>query len=56
MLADQPESGRERPELLPGLRSFPVGYYLVFYRLSNGVLTIERVLNAARDLSPKSFF
>jgi hypothetical protein len=29
MLSEQPKAGRERPELAPELRSFPVGNYLV---------------------------
>ncbi len=31
-LAEQPEMGRRRDELAPGLRSLPVGNYVVFYR------------------------
>jgi toxin ParE1/3/4 len=31
MQSEQPKAGRERPELAPRLRSFPVGNYLLFY-------------------------
>lgn len=31
LLARQPRMGRERPELLSNLRSFPVGRYVIFY-------------------------
>lgn len=31
MLAETPFAGRERRELRAGLRSFPVGNYLIFY-------------------------
>jgi toxin ParE1/3/4 len=31
MLVQNPLAGRERPDLQRGLRSFPVGSYLVFY-------------------------
>ncbi len=31
MIAENPLVGRSRPELGPGLRSFPVGSYLIFY-------------------------
>jgi toxin ParE1/3/4 len=31
MLSGQPRMGRERPELLADLRSFPVGRYVIFY-------------------------
>ena len=48
-LARFPESGRERPDLAPGLRSVVVKPYVVFYRLiENGVL-IVRVFHGARD-------
>ena len=50
LLADKPVIGRARPELRRGgLRSFPHGDYLIFYRpLSDGV-QIVRVLHGARD-------
>ena len=51
-LAAMPQMGRQREELAPRLRSFPVGRYVIFYRpLDNGV-EIVRVLNGARDLPP----
>ncbi len=37
-------------ELAPGLRSFPVGRYLIFYLLDSGCLRIVRVLHGARDI------
>lgn len=47
--------GRLRGELATGLRSFPVGRYVIFYRaLSNGI-EIVRVLHGARDLSADGF-
>ena len=51
-LATMPEPGRRREELSPGLRSFPVGRYIIFYRpMENGV-EIARMLHGARDLPP----
>lgn len=50
MLGDNPKAGRERPELNEGLRSFPLGNYLIFYRIWAGKITIARVLHSARDL------
>jgi toxin ParE1/3/4 len=51
-LASMPLMGRERAELSPCLRSFPVGRHVIFYRpLDNGV-EIARVLDGARDLPP----
>jgi toxin ParE1/3/4 len=51
-LASMPLMGRQREELSPRLRSFPVGRHVIFYRpLDNGV-EIARVLDGARDLPP----
>lgn len=49
-LAEHPEAGRARPELAPGLRSLPVGRYIVFYRPGPDSLEIARVVHGARDL------
>jgi toxin ParE1/3/4 len=52
MLASMPLVGRQREELAPRLRSFPVRHYVIFYRpMAHGV-EIVRVLNGARDLPP----
>ena len=51
-LAEAPNIGRSRDELVPGVRSFPVanGNYLVFNRpLSDGILVL-RLLHSARDV------
>jgi toxin ParE1/3/4 len=50
LLADQPQLGRERPELGEGIRSFPIGRYLVYYRALRDGIEIERVLHSARDI------
>jgi toxin ParE1/3/4 len=51
-LASMSQMGRRRDELSGGLRSFPVGNYVIFYRpIKNGV-EIVRVLHGARDLPP----
>jgi len=50
ILAGQPMMGRIRDELVPGLRSFPIGRYVIFYEpLPDGV-AIVRVLHGARDI------
>ena len=49
-LSRQAGLGRMRDELAPGLRSFPVGRYLIFYLLDSGCLRIVRVLHGARDI------
>ncbi len=50
LLATQPLMGRVREELLPHLRSFGHGSYVIFYLpLTNGI-DVVRVLHAARDI------
>lgn len=49
-LALQPDMGRLREELTEGLRSFPVGRYVIFYRPILRGVEIVRVLHGARDL------
>ena len=49
-IAENPLSGRERPDLKEGLRYFPTGSYLVFYRVWAGRVEIVRVLHSAREL------
>jgi toxin ParE1/3/4 len=51
-LASLPYLGRQREELSPHLRSFPVGRYVIFYRPLEHGIEIVRVLNGARDLPP----
>jgi toxin ParE1/3/4 len=50
LLADRPGIGRDRSDILGGLLSFPVGTYLIFYRIAEGGLEIVRVLHGARDV------
>jgi toxin ParE1/3/4 len=50
MLAQQSGIGRRRDELADGLRSFPVGRYVIFYLAIPGGVQIVRVLHGARDL------
>lgn len=49
-LAKSPEMGRRREELAPRLRSFPVGRYIIFYRVAESGIEVVRVLSAYRDL------
>lgn len=51
-LAAKPDFGRPREELSAGLRSLPVGRYVVFYRPIQSGVEIVRVLHGARDLPP----
>jgi toxin ParE1/3/4 len=50
MLVENPLAGRERRELRVGLRSFPVGNYVIFYvPLPDGV-EIIRVMHGRQDV------
>ena len=49
-LSRQPGLGRRREELVAGLRSFPVGRYVIFYLQVQDSLQIVRILHGARDL------
>ena len=43
--------GRARDEdLRPGMRSFPVGEYIILYRVQNEDVIILRVVRGNRDL------
>jgi toxin ParE1/3/4 len=56
MLADHAFAGRARPELAVGLRSFPTGSYIVFYRYDDrGTIDVVRVLSGFLDLSEDDF-
>jgi toxin ParE1/3/4 len=50
-LARHPHMGRSRDELEESLRSFPVGRYVIFYRVILGGIEIIRVLHGSRDLN-----
>jgi toxin ParE1/3/4 len=47
-----PLIGRQREELSPRLRSFPVSRYIIFYRPMENGIEIVRVLHGARDFPP----
>ncbi len=48
-LARFPLLGAAREGLISGLRIFPVGNYVIYYRPENDIVRIERVLHGARD-------
>lgn len=54
MLAAHPEAGRLRPDLLPHIRSFPVGAYVLFYRPEDDGILLVRVLSGYRDIGPET--
>jgi toxin ParE1/3/4 len=49
-LATNPNIGRKRNKLLPGLRSFPHGNYVIFYLPMENGIEIVRVLQGSRDI------
>ncbi len=53
MLIQHPLAGRQRPELAPGLRSFPAGNYIVFYLPLAGGIEVVRILSGYLDVSPE---
>jgi toxin ParE1/3/4 len=46
-----PKLGRERNELLVGLRSLVSGKYVIFYQETTAAIQIVRVLHGARDVN-----
>ncbi|WP_246725520.1 type II toxin-antitoxin system RelE/ParE family toxin [Beijerinckia sp. L45] len=56
MLADHALAGRARPELGAGVRSFPTGSYIVFYRYDDGgTIDVVRVLSGFLDFGDDDF-
>ena len=52
LLTRYPNLGRARDEdLRPGLRTFPVGEYVIFYRLEGEDVVILRVLRGSRNIA-----
>lgn len=49
-LAEYPEMGRARHELLVGLHSFTVKNYVIFYQPIADGIEVLRVLHGARDI------
>lgn len=55
LIATRPKMGRERPELKPNIRSFGAMSWIIFYRIDNDFIEIERLLHGARDLDAIEF-
>jgi toxin ParE1/3/4 len=54
-LSSNPHMGRPRTDLLEGLKSFPNGRYVIFFRHDTKTLTLVRVLSGYRELGPEFF-
>jgi toxin ParE1/3/4 len=50
LLGENPGAGRRRDELRPRYRSFPVGNYLIFYRVTEQGVCIMHVVHSRRDI------
>ena len=50
VISRYPLVGTACSEIAPGLRCFPVGSYVIFYRV-DATVTVVRVLHGARDAS-----
>ena len=51
LLSQQPQIGRRRDlDLQMGLRSFPVGEYVILYRVEAGEVLIYHVMRGSRDI------
>jgi toxin ParE1/3/4 len=50
LIAQFPGAGRRRDELSSGLRSYPVGDYLIFYRQVPRGIQILRIVHGMRNL------
>ena len=51
LLGENPRMGRQRDELRLGMRSFPVGEYVILYRITRTGVRISHVIHGRRDLS-----
>jgi len=49
LLGAWPLLGRKRDNLSPGARSLPVNPYVIFYRITEDVVRIIRILHESRD-------
>ena len=54
LLGKYPHAGRHRNDLRPGLRGFPVGSYVILYRVEGEDALILRVVHGRRDLTDLS--
>ena len=50
LLGNHPYVGRLRNDLRAGLRSFPVGQYVIIYRIEGMDVLILHVMHARRDI------
>jgi toxin ParE1/3/4 len=51
LLAGQPLLGEVRDELRPGVRSFVVGKYVIYYQVAGNRIRVVRILHGYRDVN-----
>jgi toxin ParE1/3/4 len=51
LLADHPKIGRARDDLLIGVRSFPVGNYVIVYAIEGEDVLILRIIHGRRNIA-----
>ena len=49
LFAQTPEAGTRRDDIEVGLRGFPAGKYIIYYRESSEHVVISRVIHGMRD-------
>ena len=49
LLAEHPDAGRASADIAAGLRCFPAGKYLIYYRKARRVIDILHIFHGARD-------
>jgi toxin ParE1/3/4 len=54
-LLNMPTAYRARPELALGLRSCVHGRYILFFRVTDTGIRIERIMHSSRDIGPAAF-
>jgi toxin ParE1/3/4 len=50
VLGEHPYAGRSRDDLRKGYRSFPVGQYVIFYRIHSPGVQIVHIIHGKRDI------
>ena len=49
-LAGNPEMGKQRDDVIPGLRSFPQGRHIVFYEIDHTGIEIIGIVHQSADV------
>ena len=51
LIGDNPLMGRERTELRKGMRGFPHGDYIIFWRVKKDLVQIIRIMHQKQDIA-----